>query len=38
MCCVLAAFKYTIDEIRKMEESNQIRKAAEPKQLIELVR
>lgn len=38
MCCALAAFKYTLDQIRKMEESNQIRKAAEPTELIEMVR
>ncbi|KAH6782350.1 hypothetical protein C2S52_000796, partial [Perilla frutescens var. hirtella] len=29
-------FKYTLDQIRKMEESNQIRKAAEPTELIKL--
>lgn len=34
----LAAFKYTLDQIRRMEESNQIRKAAEPTELIEMVR
>ncbi|KAL2457455.1 hypothetical protein Fot_56269 [Forsythia ovata] len=31
-------FRYTSDQIRKMEESNQIRKASEPTELIKLVR
>ncbi|PIN25255.1 hypothetical protein CDL12_01991 [Handroanthus impetiginosus] len=31
-------FKYTTNQIRKMEESNQIRKASEPTELIELVK
>ncbi|KAI3465370.1 hypothetical protein Pfo_022033 [Paulownia fortunei] len=30
-------FRYTSDQIRKMEESNQIRKASEPRELIKLV-
>ncbi|KAL8513967.1 hypothetical protein ACS0TY_013182 [Phlomoides rotata] len=33
----LSTFRYTTDQIRKMEESNQIRKASEPTELINLV-
>ncbi|KAK6115851.1 hypothetical protein DH2020_008120 [Rehmannia glutinosa] len=33
----LTAFKYTPNQIRKMEESNEIRKASEPTELIKLV-
>lgn len=33
-----AATKYTPDQIRKMEESVQIRRAAEPVELVKLVR
>lgn len=35
---LLAAFRYTPDQVRKMEESNRIRKQLEPLQLIEVVR